>query len=91
MSTAYRHPSKGQPSQHSLLAALADLDFEHEGDLETVRKSSADDWLKQMVIKNLQKRYQMQQTSYLVQLARLRGQGHRPPCGSINGSGRRDL
>jgi hypothetical protein len=86
MSIAYRHPSVVQSTQQSLLAALADLDVEYEGDLETVRKSSADDWLKQIVIRTLQERYQEQQTSYVQQLARLRGQLRQSPCGSINGS-----
>jgi hypothetical protein len=86
MSIAYRHPSVVQSTQQSLLAALADLDVEYEGDLETVRKSSADDWLKQIVIRTLQERYQEQQTSYVRQLARLRGRLRRSPCGPINGS-----
>jgi hypothetical protein len=86
MSKDYRHRSEVQSTQQSLLAALANLDVEYEGDLETVRKSSADDWLKQIVIKNLQERYQEQQTSYVQQLARLRGQLRRSPYGSISGS-----
>ena len=85
MSIAYRHPSVVQSTQQSLLAVLVNLGVEYEGDLETVRKSSADNWLKQIVIRTLQKRYQEQQTSYVRQLARLRGQLRRSPSGSING------
>jgi hypothetical protein len=55
-------------SLQSLLASLAALDFEHDGDLETVRNSSADGWLKQIVIKKLQERYQEQRTCYVRQL-----------------------
>jgi len=85
MSIAYQHPSVVQSTQQSLLAVLVNLGVEYEGDLETVRKSSADNWLKQIVIRTLQKRYQEQQTSYVRQLARLRRQLRRSPSGSING------
>ena len=40
----------------SLLATLADIDFAHESDIETVRTSSAEDWLKQATIRKLQQR-----------------------------------
>jgi hypothetical protein len=67
MSIADRHPSEFRLSLQPLLAALADLDVEYEGDLETVRKSSADDWLKQIVIRKLQGRYHQQRASYIRQ------------------------
>jgi hypothetical protein len=65
--TARLCPSEFRLSPQTLLAALAELDVEYEGDLEKVRKSSADDWLKQIVIRTLQERYLQQQASYIRQ------------------------
>jgi hypothetical protein len=39
------------PLLQSLLADLADLDFEHESDVETIRTSTAEEWLKQAAIR----------------------------------------
>jgi hypothetical protein len=50
------------------------IDFEHESDIETVRNSSADEWLKQTVIGRLQERHQERQAPYLQHLERLEKQ-----------------
>ena len=65
------YPSELLPSLQSLLATLADLDFEHESDVETVRNSSADDWLKQTVIKTLDEQHQQRRAPYIEHLERL--------------------
>jgi hypothetical protein len=68
------YPSELLPSLQALLAALADIDFAHESDIETVRNSSADEWLKQTVIGRLQARHQERRASYVQQLERLEKQ-----------------
>jgi hypothetical protein len=68
------YPSELLPSLQALLAALADIDFAHESDIETVRNSSADEWLKQTVIGRLQARHQERRTPYVQQLERLQKQ-----------------
>jgi hypothetical protein len=68
------YPSELLPSLQALLAALADIDFAHESDIETVRNSSADQWLKQTVIGRLQARHQERRASYVQQLERLEKQ-----------------
>jgi hypothetical protein len=67
-------PSELLPSLQALLAALADIDFAHESDIETVRNSSAGEWLKQTVIGRLQARHQERRASYVQQLERLEKQ-----------------
>ena len=62
------------PLLQLLLATLADIDFEHEGDVETVRNSSADEWLKQATIRNLQDRHQKRRAPYVRRLASLQRQ-----------------
>jgi hypothetical protein len=57
-----------QPVLQSLLVALANIDFEHESDIETVRSSVADDWLKQTTIRNLNKHHLERRARCLRQL-----------------------
>src|SRR4051794_35872205 len=52
-------PSELRPFLQSLRATLADIDFEHESDVETVRNSSVDEWFKQTTIRKLQERHQV--------------------------------
>jgi hypothetical protein len=72
--SARTEPSEPTPLRLSLLAALARIDFEHESDIETVRNSSADEWLKQMTIRKLQERHQERRVPYARRLASLQGQ-----------------
>jgi hypothetical protein len=51
-----------------LLATLADIDYEHESDIETVRSSSADEWLKQATIRKLQERRHQRRAPYVRKL-----------------------
>ena len=71
---ARRCPSAPLPSPQSLLAALARLDFERESDIETIRNSSADEWLKQSTIRKLQERHQERRVPYVRRLASLQRQ-----------------
>ena len=50
-------PSELRPFLQSLRATLSDINFEHESDIETVRKSSVDEWFKQTTIRKLQERH----------------------------------
>ncbi len=63
------YPSEHRPSLQSLLAALANIDFEHESDIETIRNSSADSWVKQTTTGKLQERHQERRAPYVRQLA----------------------
>jgi hypothetical protein len=65
------YPSELLPSLQSLLATLTDIDFEHESDVETVRDSSADEWLKQTVIKKLEEHHRQRRAPYIGRLERL--------------------
>ena len=56
------------PLLQLLLATLADIDYEHESDIETVRSSSADEWLKQATIRKLQERRQQRRAPYVRKL-----------------------
>ncbi|MBQ0820372.1 hypothetical protein KBI52_09130 [Microvirga sp. HBU67558] len=60
-----------QPLLQSLLATLADIDFAHEGDIETVRTSSAEDWLKQATIRKLQQHHRERREPYVRRLKAL--------------------
>jgi hypothetical protein len=62
------------PLLQLLLATLADIDFEHESDIETVRNSSADAWLKQATIRKLQDRHQKRRAPYARRLESLQRQ-----------------
>ena len=65
-----------QPLLQFLLTALADIDFEHECDMEIVRNSTADEWLKQMTIRTLQERHRERRAPYVQQLTRLQKRLH---------------
>jgi hypothetical protein len=65
------YPSELVPSLQSLLATLADLDFEHTSDVETVRNSPVEDWLKQTVIRTLEERHRQRRAPCIGQLERL--------------------
>ncbi len=60
-----------QPLLQSLLATLADIDFAHESDIETVRNSLAEDWLKQTTIRKLQQRHRERREPYVRRLEAL--------------------
>ncbi len=74
MAAAQKTPSPLLPSRLSLLATLARLDFEHESDVETIRNSSADEWLKQSTIRKLQEHHQKRRASYVRKLESLQRQ-----------------
>jgi hypothetical protein len=69
--TARLYPAELLPSLQSLLATLADIDFEHESDVESVRNSSADEWLKQTVIQKLEEHHRQRRAPYIGRLERL--------------------
>jgi hypothetical protein len=56
------------PLLRSLLADLADIDFEHASDLETIRNSTAEEWLKQAAIRKLDERHRERRAPYVRQL-----------------------
>jgi hypothetical protein len=56
------------PLLQLLLATLADIDYEHESDIETVRNSPADEWLKQATIRKLQERRHQRRAPYVRKL-----------------------
>ncbi|WP_201865212.1 hypothetical protein [Microvirga soli] len=57
-----------QPLLQSLLATLADIDFAHHSDIETVRNSPAEDWLKQATIRRLQQHHRERREPYVRRL-----------------------
>lgn len=59
------------PLLQALLATLADIDFAHQSDIETVRNSSAEDWLKQATIRRLQQRHRERREPYARRLETL--------------------
>jgi hypothetical protein len=59
------------PLLQSLLANLADIDFEHAGDVEAIRNSTAGEWLKQATIHRFQERHRERRKPYLRQLEAL--------------------
>jgi hypothetical protein len=65
------YPAELQPLLQSLLATLADIDFAHQSDIEAVRASSAEEWLKQATIRNLQQRHRERREPYVRQLEAL--------------------
>ena len=62
------YPPDILPLLQLLLATLADIDCEHESDIETVRNSAADEWLKQATIRKLQERRQQRRAPYVRKL-----------------------
>jgi hypothetical protein len=71
---ARRSSSELLPLRQSLLATLAKIDFEHKSDIETVRNSSADEWLKQTTIRNLEEHHRKRRAPCLRQLESLQRQ-----------------
>ena len=65
------YPWELLPSLQPLLAALTDIDFEHASDVETIRNSSVDEWLKHTVIRRLEERHRQRRAPYVAQLERL--------------------
>jgi hypothetical protein len=65
---AHLYPSELLPSLQSLLARLATFDFEHTNDIETIRNSSVDDWLKHATIQKLEERHRERRAPYIRQL-----------------------
>jgi hypothetical protein len=59
------------PLLQSLRTTLADIDFEHESDVETIRNSAVDDWLKRTTIRKLQERHRSRRMPCVAQLERL--------------------
>jgi hypothetical protein len=74
MGAAHTYSPEVLPLLQLLLATLADIDFEHESDIETVRSSSADEWLKQATIRKLQERRQERRAPYVRKLEGLQKQ-----------------
>jgi hypothetical protein len=74
MGAAQTYSPEVLPLLQLLLATLADIDFEHESDIETVRNSSADEWLKQATIRKLQERRQKRRAPYVRKLEGLQKQ-----------------
>ena len=62
-----------QPLLQSLLATLADIDFAYESDMDSIRNSSAEEWVKQTAIRKLQLRHRERRQPYVRQLAVLQG------------------
>jgi hypothetical protein len=71
MDASRMYPPELLPLLQSLLATVADIDFDHESDVETVRNSSADEWLKQTTIRKLQECHQERRMPYVQQLESL--------------------
>ena len=65
------YPPELLPLLQSLLATVADIDFEHESDVETVRNSSVDEWLKQTTIRKLHECHRERRMPYVQQLESL--------------------
>ena len=74
MCAAHTYSPEVLPLLQSLLATLADIDFEHESDIETVRNSAADEWLKQATIRKLQERHRERRFPYVRRLEGLQKQ-----------------
>jgi hypothetical protein len=74
MDAAHTYSPEVLPLLQLLLVTLSDIDFEHESDIETVRNSSADEWLKQATIRKLQERRQKRRAPYIRKLEGLQKQ-----------------
>ena len=74
MDAAHTYSPEVLPLLQLLLVTLSDIDFEHESDIETVRNSSADEWLKQATIRKLQERRQKRRAPYVRKLEGLQKQ-----------------
>jgi hypothetical protein len=65
------YPGDIRPRLQSVLAALADIDFALERNLEAIRKSETDEAQKREVVDLLRKRHQERRAPYLHELADL--------------------
>lgn len=65
------YPNDIRPRLQLVLAALADMDFALERNLDSIRKGEADEAQKRDVITMLRKRHQERRTPYLHELAEL--------------------
>ena len=64
------------PLMQSLLATLANIDFEHEHEVERVTRSSAPASLKAHLLAKLTERHRERRTPYVGELAVLQGRVH---------------
>ena len=76
MDAAHTYSPEVLPLLQLLLVTLSDIDFEHESDIETVRNSSADEWLKQATIRKLHERLHQRRAPYVRKLDGLQKQIH---------------
>jgi hypothetical protein len=60
-----------QPLMQSLLATLANIDFEYEHEISRVRKSSTESGVKTHLLARLQERHRERRSPYIQQLAAL--------------------
>lgn len=60
------------PLLQSLLSTLADIDFAHESDLETVKNSAIEAPLTRKFVEKLQQQHQERRAPYVQQVAVLR-------------------
>lgn len=64
-------PADIQPLMQTLLATLADLDFEHECELEKVKNSATDPSVKAKMITKLEQRHRERRQPYVQELLAL--------------------
>ena len=64
-------PADVQPLMQSLLATLADIDFEHERELDKMKNSATDALLKERMIKKLEQRHRERRHPYVQELMAL--------------------
>ena len=65
------YPSDIRPRLQTVLAALADLDFAFESDLEAIKRSAVDEVLKHQAMARLRDRHRERRAPHLAQLAKL--------------------
>ena len=70
-------PSELRCLLQALRTTLADMDLEYESDVDTVRVSSVDEWLKQTTIRKLQDRHRERRMPCVAQLEHLQKRMHR--------------
>jgi hypothetical protein len=57
------------PLLQELLATIADIDCAHESDIEAVKASDAEEWLKQTVIRRLEEGHRLRRAPVVRRLA----------------------
>jgi len=65
------YPPELQPLLQELLATLADMDCAHASDLEAVKASDAEEWLRQTVIRRLEEGHRTRRAPVVRQLEAL--------------------